>query len=76
MKNRITVVKYDDKEYTKKFSSICDGRMIWGGDNTIQNVKNCLTKPKNRDITFPDKYSMVIFGTQEILKLKIMNLKT
>ena len=75
MKNRITVVKYDDKEYTKKFSSICDGRMIWGGDNTIQNVKNCLTKPKNRDITFPDKYSMVIFGTQEILKLKNNELK-
>lgn len=75
MKNRITVVKYDNKDYTKKFSSICDGRMIWGGDNTIQNVKNYLTKPKNRDITFPDKYSMVIFSTQEILKLKNNELK-
>ncbi len=69
IQNRIAVVRYDNDFFTQKFSSICDGRMIWGGDNTIQNLKKIKTKPKNRDINFADRYSFAIIDAKEIIKL-------
>jgi len=77
IQNRIAVVRYDDDFFTKKFSSICDARMIWGGDNTIQNLRKIETKPRNRDINFADRYSFVIIKADQILKLsqnKLVNL--
>ncbi len=69
MNGRITVVKYDEDIYTKEFSSICDGRMIWGGDETIKTIKKFETKPKNRDITFADRYSMALIDAKKIINL-------
>tara|TARA_B100000989_G_scaffold204363_1_gene154697 strand:+ start:37791 stop:38966 length:1176 start_codon:yes stop_codon:yes gene_type:complete len=77
IQNRIAVVQYDDDFFTRKFSSICDGRMIWGGDNTIQNLRKIETKPRNRDINFADRYSFAIINAEQILKLnqnKLSNL--
>lgn len=77
IQNRIAVVRYDDDFFTRKFSSICDGRMIWGGDNTIQNLRKIETKPRNRDINFADRYSFAIINAEQILKLnqnKLSNL--
>ena len=69
MNGRITVVKYDEDIYTKEFSSICDGRMIWGGDETIKTIRKFETKPKNRDITFADRYSMALIDAKKIINL-------
>ena len=77
IQNRIAVVRYDDDFFTRKFSSICDGRMIWGGDNTIKNLRKIETKPRNRDINFADRYSFAIINAEQILKLdqnKLLNL--
>ena len=77
IQNRIAVVRYDDDFFTQKFSSICDGRMIWGGDDTIQNLRKIETKPRNRDINFADRYSFAIINAEQILKLnqnKLSNL--
>ena len=39
IKNMITIIRYiDNDQATKKFSLLCDGRVIWGGDNTINNI--------------------------------------
>ncbi len=77
IQNRIAVVRYDDDFFTRKFSSMCDGRMIWGGDNTIKNLRKIETKPRNRDINFADRYSFAIINAEQILKLdqnKLLNL--
>jgi len=77
IQNRIAIVRYNDDFFTRKFSSMCDGRMIWGGDNTIQNLRKIETKPRNRDINFADRYSFAIINAEQILKLnsnKLLNL--
>ena len=79
VKNMIAVVRYysNNNLLTKKFSAICDARLIWGGDKTITEIKNFETKPKNIDIPFSDRYSISLINSDKFLKLseyKVFNL--
>jgi hypothetical protein len=78
IKSMITIIRYSDNdELTKKFSSLCDGRLIWGGNNTIKNIKKFETKAKNIDIPFSDRYSISLVNSEKFLKLseyKVRNL--
>ena len=39
IRKMITIVRYNDKDiYTKKFSLMCNARLIWGGNNSINNI--------------------------------------
>lgn len=58
-----------DDETTSEFSKIAQGRVIWGGDLTINNIKKLPSPAKSIDITFSDRYSMAILNSNEILKL-------
>ena len=74
----ITVIRYKNKDFlTQKFSSICDARLIWGGDKTINSIKKFDTKAKNIDIPFADRYSISLINSEKFLKLseyKVLNL--
>ena len=78
VKNMIAVIRYSNKDIlTKKFSAICDARLIWGGDKTINNIKKFDTKAKNIDIPFADRYSISLINSEKFLKLpeyKVLNL--
>ena len=78
IKEMIVIVKYDkSEEWTKKFSLMADGRLIWGGDQTIKEVKKFETKTKTIDVPFSDRYSISILNSQKFLKLtksKTLNL--
>ena len=64
-------IQYDhDKDITQYYSSFCDARIIWGGDDTINEIRNFKLKENARDITFPDRYSLSIFDGRSILKLE------
>ena len=68
------IVKYtQNDEFTKKFSQICDGRLIWGGDETVRNLKKFSTKVKNIDIPFSDRYSICLINSEKFLKLNKFN---
>ena len=45
-----------------------DGRLIWGGDKTIEKFKNFSTKPNCTDLMFGDKYSLSILNSKIIFK--------
>ena len=37
----IKIIRYSSKDnVTKDLSSICDARLIWGGDETINEIRN------------------------------------
>ena len=79
IRNMIAVIRYDSENnlLTKKFSSICDARLIWGGNKTITDIKKFETKPKNIDIPFVDRYSISLINSEKFLKLsehKTLNL--
>lgn len=57
------LIRYEhDREITAHFSSICDVRLIWGGDNTIQTIRQCPIPAKSFEITFADRYSFCIIN--------------
>jgi len=56
---RIILVKYDRGNIaTREFSQSCDVRVIWGGDETIRQIRTNPLSPRAFDITFADRYSI------------------
>jgi hypothetical protein len=71
IKERIFVIKYDtDSDVTSIISKICDLRIIWGGNETVSNIKNIITNPKSLDISFPDRYSISLIDAKSYLGLE------
>ncbi|MCI9050813.1 MAG: acyl-CoA reductase [Lachnospiraceae bacterium] len=66
--NAIVTYDRDQDEYTKYFSDICDVRIIWGGDHTIQQVRKFALQPRSTEITFADRYSFAVLSSHAVLK--------
>ena len=70
LRKMILIVRYTNNDnYTRKISSICNARIIWGGDNSIRNIRKFEINQRSLDIAFADRYSFCAMGTMEILKL-------
>lgn len=68
---RIILIRYQKTaSLTDLFSSICDVRVIWGGDNTINQIRKSLIPAKAFDVTFVDRYSICIIDADNYLKEK------
>ena len=68
IESRTSFIKYSkESNATKELSKIADAHMIWGGNNTINNLKSMETKPKCIDIAFSDRYSICIIDANKIL---------
>jgi hypothetical protein len=60
---RIYLVRYDRQSMaTALFSSVCDVRVIWGGDETISDIRKNPLPARSFDITFADRYSLCIIN--------------
>ena len=46
----------ENKNITKEISLKVDGRVVWGGDKTVNDVRKIDTKPRSKDIYFADRY--------------------
>ena len=65
----VSLVRYErDSEINNFFSNLCDVRVIWGGDNTIAELRKSPLPPRSFDITFADRYSFCIVKASEYLK--------
>lgn len=69
-KNHFFKYNSTNTEITKNLSSKIDGRVVWGGDKTVEMVKNFKTKPRTKDIFFSDRYSFCIIKSKEIISAK------
>lgn len=69
IKNIFSVIMYNHSaEITEGLSSIADIRVIWGGDNTISEIRKAPLKPRTFDITFADRYSLAVFNADFVLE--------
>ena len=69
-------IQYNNKdEITKKISSICDGRVIWGGNKTVNNIRKIWVPERAIDLTFPDRYSISIINLDKLKNEKIEQVK-
>ena len=67
--NRLYLIRYNrESNATAIFSKICDVRIIWGGNQTINNIRNYPISPKSTELTFSDRYSIAIIDVHEFLK--------
>jgi len=65
---RVVLVAYDRSHIaTKHFSSICDVRIIWGGDETIRQIREHALRPRAFDITFSDRYSICLINANNFV---------
>jgi len=71
LKPYINVVSYgrDRQEYTEFFSGICNVRVIWGGDLTIETVRKANIGPRAFDITFSDRYSLALINADAVNRI-------
>lgn len=64
------VITYEhDERVNGFFSSRADVRIIWGGDETIQTIRNVRAKPTTKDLTFADKVSYTAIDASAFLTL-------
>ena len=78
LKKIITIIRYKDNEknrISEKISQICDLRIIWGGDKTINEIRKFNIKPYANDITFGDRYSLSIINADKLKIEKKNNIK-
>lgn len=62
MQKVFSVIMYNhNSEITSSLSELADIRIIWGGDNTIAEIRKSPLKPRAFDLTFADRYSFAIF---------------
>ena len=69
--NRLFIVKYDrDNNATSYFSNLSDVRIIWGGDNTIKEIRKSPIPPKSTEVTFSDRYSIAVINASAYINLE------
>lgn len=62
----ICLIRYEHNQaITDYLSSICDTRIIWGGDQTISTIRKSPMKARANEITFADRYSICIINSDE-----------
>lgn len=67
--DRIFFIRYNhSSDVTDFFSSFCDVRIIWGGDQTINEIRKSPIQPKSTEITFSDRYSIAIINSVKYLQ--------
>ncbi len=71
MRPYIQLVRYNkDKEINDLFSSIADIRVVWGGNQTIEELRKSPLPPRSTEITFADRYSLAIIDSDAYLEIE------
>lgn len=60
----INLIRYDrDKEVNDFLSGICDARIVWGGDSTVEELRKSPIDSRTVEITFADRYSLAVIDS-------------
>lgn len=71
MRPYICMLKFPpDRELYDIFSSICDTRVIWGGNNTVAEIRGSQLPPRANEITFADRFSVLIINSNGYLDIE------
>lgn len=67
LKGYISIVKYrHNKDITDELSAQCASRVIWGGDNTVEEIRSSSIPCRANEITFADRYSFAIIDENKV----------
>lgn len=69
MKQYFCLVRYEhDEEITQFLSNMCDIRIIWGGNQTINTIRKAILPPRAIEMSFADRHSLAIINSDYYLK--------
>jgi len=61
-KDQLLIIGYEhDDEITEIISKSADLRVIWGGDKTVDTIRQIPLSPWGRELVFPDRFSWSAF---------------
>lgn len=76
IKKKICFIKYRKSDkISSELSKIVDARLLWGGDETINQFKSYYTLPRCVDLAFSNRYSISLIDTDKISELDSNELK-
>ncbi len=68
LRDTVQFVRYDrDKEINDYYSGICDGRIVWGGDETIGMLRQSPIPPKAVEVVFADRFSFGVIQSEAVV---------
>ncbi len=68
MKPYVICVRYErNKDINDAFSSVADVRVVWGGDQTIAELRKSPLPPRSGEITFADRFSLAVIDSDSYL---------
>jgi hypothetical protein len=62
-------------EITSAFSANCNARIIWGGDQAINNIRKLAIPERSIEVSFADRYSLCAINGNSILQADNATLK-
>ncbi len=69
-KQYISVVQYGrEKEVNDYLSNLADVRVVWGGDNTINEIRKSSIPTRAVELTFADRYSICVLDAKDVLQM-------
>lgn len=69
IKSRSLVVRYGhDDEVNRLFSSLCDLRVVWGGDESVRQIRKAPLSATACEMTFANKYSFCVIDPEAVLR--------
>ena len=70
MKPYICLVRYGrDQKVNDMFSALADTRIIWGGDNTIAEIRKSPLGPRAGENAFADRYSLDVIDSDKYMEV-------
>jgi hypothetical protein len=67
LRERNTVVSYDhDRATTTEICSRCAVRVLWGGDHTVNSLRQIPLSPLATELAFADRFSVAVFRAQAV----------
>lgn len=58
-----------EENATEILSAACHTRVIWGGDVTIQKIRQVPLAPMANELAFPDRFSLAVFSANQLNQL-------
>lgn len=60
-------IRYEKtSHWSKTISEYADARVMWGGDDSVQSIRQLPTKPRAREISFADRYSVAAINSERL----------
>jgi hypothetical protein len=73
----LMLVRYDRNDQVNRFwMSVADGRIVWGGDSTVDYMRTLPCRTRSREVAFPDRYSFAVLDPCAVLALENTELQT